>query len=89
MRKLRNVVFAAGATVALTGAALGFTTGVASAATTNPCGGSAVVYDQGNPVVKNTVWGGYTYTWDQGWLIIWDSGHPYTAYYPQWSPWGC
>jgi hypothetical protein len=26
----------------------------------------------------------YSYTWYQGWLIVWDQGNPYQTYYWDW-----
>lgn len=60
-------------------------------ATTNPCWSRAGVLhrDQGWATSLPALWGGYTYTWDQGWLIVWDRGTPFRAYWPDWDARGC
>ncbi len=53
---------------------------------TTPCSGTVIGYLYGNTGAPRAFTRGnwYNYTWNQGWLVVWDQGWPYWVYYPQW-----
>jgi hypothetical protein len=54
---------------------------------THPCSGAAIGYldgQIGNPAYEAVLTGSFNYTWNQGWLVVWDEGWPFWVYYPQW-----
>lgn len=89
--RLRRALVATSLSVAALGGSVVADVGVADAHGdhTNPCGSRQIGYNNGVAYWLYPQWGGYDYTWNQGWLIVWYQGTPFQVYWPSWEGWGC
>lgn len=89
--RVKKAVIGAAVMVALAGGSIAVDVGIADAHGdhTNPCGGVQIGINGGRRYYLYNVSGGYDYSWNQGWLIVWYQGTPYQVYWPYWEGWGC